>query len=90
MAVQYTRLKLWYNHALDRINENTKKPTYKDISKLGKLVNEAYDYVVAGKKAKNADELKELADKLREAVQSLELIDEKPEPKPPVKSKQSD
>lgn len=42
------------------------------------MVNEAYDYVVVMGKSKNADELKELADKLRGCTK-LGTIDENPE-----------
>ncbi len=82
-----TRLTTWYNQAKDLLKDDQVKDKYVDILAVQKAVDQAYDHVEEGKFI-TTDQANQLANKLRDALQSLELKDKKvakPEAKPEVK-----
>ncbi|WP_340081120.1 YSIRK-type signal peptide-containing protein, partial [Streptococcus agalactiae] len=82
-----TRLTTWYNQAKDLLKDDQVKDKYVDILAVQKAVDQAYDHVEEGKFI-TTDQANQLANKLRDALQSLELKDKKvakPEAKPDVK-----
>ncbi|HEO7870676.1 YSIRK-type signal peptide-containing protein [Streptococcus agalactiae] len=82
-----TRLTTWYNQAKDLLKDDQVKDKYVDILAVQKAVDQAYDHVEEGKFI-TTDQANQLANKLRDALQSLELKDKKvakPEAKPATK-----
>ncbi|HEN0303951.1 TPA: YSIRK-type signal peptide-containing protein, partial [Streptococcus agalactiae] len=82
-----TRLTTWYNQAKDLLKDDQVKDKYVDILAVQKAVDQAYDHVEEGKFI-TTDQANQLANKLRDALQSLELKDKKvakPEAKPEAK-----
>ncbi|MFD3012148.1 small multi-drug export protein, partial [Streptococcus agalactiae] len=71
-----TRLTTWYNQAKDLLKDDQVKDKYVDILPVQKAVDQAYDHVEEGKFI-TTDQANQLANKLRDALQSLELKDKK-------------
>ncbi|HHS2892972.1 TPA: YSIRK-type signal peptide-containing protein, partial [Streptococcus agalactiae] len=71
-----TRLTTWYNQAKDLLKDDQVKDKYVDILSVQKAVDQAYDHVEEGKFI-TTDQANQLANKLRDALQSLELKDKK-------------
>ncbi|MCC9692859.1 MucBP domain-containing protein, partial [Streptococcus agalactiae] len=71
-----TRLTTWYNQAKDLLKDDQVKDKYVDILAVQKAVDQAYDHVEEGKFI-TTDQANQLANKLRDALQSLELKDNK-------------
>ncbi|MFD3033584.1 hypothetical protein ACFKJ1_07125, partial [Streptococcus agalactiae] len=69
-----TRLTTWYNQAKDLLKDDQVKDKYVDILAVQKAVDQAYDHVEEGKFI-TTDQANQLANKLRDALQSLELKD---------------